>query len=137
VLLTAGSTLPTAVTSYLAAHPGTVYAIGGPAAIADPSATPLTGVDRYATAAAVGTLFSSPTQVGVASGFTFADALTGGAYEAHFGGPLLLTAPATLPGSTSSYLTGAKSSIVTTDIFGGTAAISAAVQTAISTALGL
>jgi putative cell wall-binding protein len=137
VLLTNGSTLPSPVSAYLTAHPGTVYAIGGPATLADPSATPLTGADRYATAAAVAGLFSSPTLVGVASGVTFPDALTGGAYEAHVGGPLLLTDPATLPGSTSSYLTGAKASIVTTDIFGGSAAISAAVQTAIGTALGL
>jgi len=137
VLLTNGSTLPSTVSTYLTAHPGTVYAVGGPATLADPSATPLTGVDRFATAAAVGALFSSPTFVGIASGVTFADALTGGAYEAHVGGPLLLTDPGTLPGSTSSYLTGAKTSILTTDVFGGTTAISAAVQTAIGTALGL
>ena len=86
------------MSAYLTAHPGTVYAIGGPAALADPSATPLTGADRYATAAAVAGLFSSPTLVGIASGVTFPDALTGGAYEAHVGGPLLLTDPATAAG---------------------------------------
>ncbi len=48
VLLTNGSSLTPAVTQYLAAHPGTVYAIGGPAVAADPSATALSGADRYA-----------------------------------------------------------------------------------------
>ncbi len=62
VLLTNGSSLTPAVTAYLAAHPGTVYAIGGPAVAADPSATALSGADRYATAAAVAsTLFAAPT----------------------------------------------------------------------------
>jgi putative cell wall-binding protein len=137
VLLTNGSTLPSTVSAYLTAHPGTDYAVGVPATLADPAATQLAGADRYATAALVAGLFSSPTVAGVASGATFPDALTGGAYEAHVGGPLLLTDPVTLPGATSSYLTGVKGSIVTTDIFGGTVAISATVQTQIATALGL
>ncbi len=138
VLLTNGSSLTPAVTAYLAAHPGTVYAIGGPAVIADPSATALSGADRYATAAAVAsTLFSTPTNVGVASGTAFPDALSGGAFQAHFGGPIVLTDPHVLPASTSAYLTGAVSSIITTSIFGGTTALSVTVQTAVGTALGL
>ena len=40
VLLTAGATLPPVTAAYLAAHPGTRYAIGGPAAAADPTAQP-------------------------------------------------------------------------------------------------
>jgi putative cell wall-binding protein len=138
VLLTDGTTMPASVTAYLAAHPGTVYAVGGPAVAADPSATPLTGADRYATAAAVAAaLFTAPATVGVASGVAFPDALTGGAFQAHADGPLLLTDPGTLPASTSTYLTGAMSTIITSDTFGGTAAISADVQAAIGTALGL
>ena len=137
VLLTDGSTLPASVRAYLLAHPGTVYAVGGPAAAADPSATPLSGADRYATAVLVAGLFTSPTTLGVASGITFPDALSGGAFEAHFGGALLLSAPGTLPTSTSAYLTGAKDTIGTTNSFGGTAALSATVQNEISTALGL
>jgi putative cell wall-binding protein len=138
VLLTNGSSLTPAVTAYLAAHPGTVYAIGGPAVAADPSATPLSGADRYATAAAVAsTLFTTPANVGVASGTAFPDALTGGAFQAHFGGPIVLTDPHILPTSTSAYLTAVDSSIVTTNIFGGASALSATVQTAVGTALGL
>jgi putative cell wall-binding protein len=138
VLLTNGSSLTPAVTQYLAAHPGTVYAIGGPAVIADPSATALSGADRYATATAVAsTLFTATTNVGLASGTAFPDALSGGAFQAHFGGPIVLTDPHVLPASTSAYLTGAKTTVVTTNIFGGAAAVSVTVQTAIGTALGL
>jgi putative cell wall-binding protein len=138
VLLTNGTSMPASVLAYLTAHPGTVYAIGGPAVAADSNATALTGADRFATAAAVAAaLFASPNNIGVASGVTFPDALSGGAFQAHFGGPIVLAAPTALPGSTSSYITGAKSTIVTTSIFGGTAALSDAVQTAITTALGM
>ena len=138
VLLTNGASLTSAVTQYLAAHPGTVYAIGGPAVAADPSATALSGADRYATAAMVATsLFTSTTNVGVASGTAFPDALSGGAFQAHFDGPIVLTDPRILPASTSTYLTGAKTTVVITNIFGGTTALSASVQAAIGTALGL
>ncbi|HEY0868837.1 MAG TPA: cell wall-binding repeat-containing protein, partial [Acidothermaceae bacterium] len=138
VLLTNGSSLTTAVQAYLTGHPGKVYAIGGPAVAADPAATPLSGADRYGTAAAVAAaLFTGPNNVGVASGTQFPDALTGGAFQAHFGGPIVLTDPGTLPVPTSTYLTGAEATIVTTSIFGGTAALSTAVQASISTALGL
>ena len=138
VLLTDGSSMPSTVTAYLAAHPGTVYAVGGPAVAADSSATPLSGADRFATATAVASaIFASPNNVGVASGVTFPDALSGGAFQAHFGGPIVLAAPTSLPTSSGSYITGAKSTIVTTSIFGGTAALSDAVQTAVSAALGI
>jgi putative cell wall-binding protein len=137
VLLTDGSTLPADVKAYLTAHPGTVYAVGGPAVAADPAATPLQGADRYATAVAVATaIFSAPTSVGLASGVTFPDALSGGAYQAHAGGPILLTAPTTLPAATGSYLTGAKATIAATSVFGGDTALSASVENAIAAALG-
>ena len=138
VLLTNGTALTPAVQAYLTGHAGKVYAIGGPAVAADPAATPLSGADRYGTAAAVAVaLFTAPNIVGVASGTQFPDALSGGAFQGHFGGPILLTDPGVLPTSTSTYLGGAKTTIVTTNIFGGTAALSTAVQASISTALGL
>jgi hypothetical protein len=137
VLLTDGTTLPADVKAYLTAHPGTVYAVGGPAVAADPAATPLQGADRYATAVVVASaIFSAPTSVGLASGVTFPDALSGGAYQAHAGGPILLTAPTVLAPSTDTYLTGAKASIANAEIFGGDAALSASVQAAITAALG-
>ncbi len=136
VLLTNGSSLTPTVKAYLTAHPGTVYAVGGPAVAADRLAIPLDGEDRYATAAVVATaIFTAPTNVGLASGVTFPDALSGGAYQAHVGGPILLAAPTTLPGGTGTYLTGAKAVITNAEIFGGDAALSASVQSAITTAL--
>ncbi len=82
-------------------------------------------------------LFATPSNVGLASGTAFPDALSGGAFQAHFNGPIVLSDPRALPTSTSAYLTAANSTIVTTNIFGGTTALSASVQAAIGTALGL
>src|SRR6185437_2482760 len=62
VLLTTGATLGPTATAYLGSHPGTVYAIGGPAVTADPDAVAVAGADRYTTAAAVATrFFPNPT----------------------------------------------------------------------------
>jgi len=105
---------------------------------ADPAAIALSGADRYATAASVAiAVFSGPRSVGVASGETFADALSGGTFEAHRGGPLLLTTGTALPTPTSGYLSNGESTIVNVTIFGGTSAVSIDVQTAVGSALGL
>lgn len=137
VLLTDGSVMPAETSAYLATHHGTVDAVGGPAAAADPSATPLVGTDRYGTAIAVAhQFFSSPPTVGVASGATFADALAGGALLARTGGPLLLSDPSVLPAATRSYLTANAPTLITASIFGGPSALSTAVQTAVGVALG-
>jgi putative cell wall-binding protein len=137
VLLTNGSSMPAETGAYLAAHPGTVYAIGGPAAAADSAATPVSGADRYLTAVAVAAhFFTTPTTIGIASGTAFADALAGGAYLAHIGGPLVLSDPKTLPAATSSYLSAHAPALKSAALFGGTAALSAAVQTEVGVALG-
>ncbi len=136
VLLTDGPVLPASVRDYLRAHPGVVYAVGGPAAAADPSAIALMGADRYATAVAAAGLFSSPSTLGVASGVTFADALSGGAFLAHVDGPLLLSAPAMLPSSTTSYLQTVRVTVRTSTLFGGPTALAPTVATAVSVALG-
>ncbi|HEY5314703.1 MAG TPA: cell wall-binding repeat-containing protein, partial [Pirellulales bacterium] len=136
VLLTEGSTLPSGVAGYLASKPTTVYAIGGPAALADPHATPVAGADRYATAAAVAaTFFSAPTTVGVATGAGFPDALAGGAQLAKAGAPLLLAEPSALPSSTITYLTNNRSTVLTVHLYGGAAVLTDAVQSAITAAL--
>jgi putative cell wall-binding protein len=136
VLLTDGSTMPSATSSYLLAHGVTEFAVGGPAFAADPSAKPSVGSDRYATSQVVATnFFSSPTAVGVASGTAFPDALAGAADLARAHGPLLLSDPGMLPTVISQYLSGIKTTITASAIFGGTSAISSAVQTAIRTAL--
>ena len=136
VLLTDGPVLPASVRDYLSAHPGIVYAVGGPAVAADPSAIALMGADRYATAVAAAALFSGPNTLGVASGVTFADALSGGAFLAHVDGPLLLSAPAVLPSSTTSYLQAVRGTVRTSTLFGGPTALAPAVATAVSVALG-
>ena len=121
VLLTAGSKLPPVTAAYLAAHPGTRYAIGGPAAAADPTAQPVLGADRYGTAATVAaTFFPTPTTVGIATGLNFPDALAGAAQLATAGGPLLLTTTSVLPAVSGSALAAAKASITTTHYYGQT-----------------
>lgn len=120
VLLTDGAILPQATSDYLAAHAGTTYAVGGPAAKADPNATAIVGADRYATAAALATrFFAAPSLVGVATGTSFPDALSGGAQLAHADGPLLLSTPSSVPGPTSDYLAGVKSGLTAVHLFGG------------------
>jgi YVTN family beta-propeller protein len=137
ILLTNGTTMPSATTAYLAAHPGTTYAVGGPAATADPSASAISGTDRYATAALVAQqFFTSPATVGLASGTTFADALPAAAYLARLGGPLLLTDPNALPSTASTYLTAVQSSVTKALVFGGPNAVSTAAQTQFSATLG-
>ena len=137
VILLTGNPMPSETTAYLAAHPGTVYGIGGPAAAADSSATPVVGLDRFATAVLVAQqFFSAPTHVGVASGATFPDALAAGAFMASIDGPLLLTTPTALAAYPSTYIS-SETPLTSVDIFGGTAALSASVQTQASTALQL
>jgi putative cell wall-binding protein len=138
VLLTNGATLPSATSSYLAAHGKTVYAIGGPAAQADSNATGLVGSDRYATSIAVAEkFFTGPSSVGVASGMAFPDASSGGALLAHAGMPLVLSASGSLPNPVSAYLSSVKSSVGSAYLFGGSGALAVAVQTAVGSALGL
>ncbi len=82
VLLTNGTVQPPANQTYLSAHPSDVlFALGGPAAVAVPTAQSISGVDRYDTAVKVAQkFFTSPTTVGLASGVNFPDGLTGGAH---------------------------------------------------------
>jgi len=136
VLLTNGKTMPTSTATYLSAHPGHAFAIGGPAAAADPAASATVGVDRYATAAAVAAkFFNAPTIVGFATGSNFPDALAGGSLLAKEGAPLLLASATGVSTPTATYLTSVRSSVVTTQLFGGDTVISAAASTAITTAL--
>jgi putative cell wall-binding protein len=127
VLLTAGAKQSAATSGYLAAHPSVRYAVGGPAAKADPGATALVGADRYATSVAVAKMFfNAPLSVGLASGMNFPDALSGGAVTANHGGPILLV-PNTgaIPAGTTGYLTQtAALSASSAWLFGGPASVS-------------
>lgn len=137
VLLTDGPTVPPAARTYLDAHAGVArYAVGGAAAAADPGATPLVGASRYETATAVaGKFFSSPSTVGIASGDNYPDALAGGLHALRAGGPLVLTGRDALPSATASYLQGNRASITSGWVYGGVAAVSDGVVTAIRQAI--
>jgi hypothetical protein len=137
VLLSDGPTADPATTAFLAAHPPKLrYAVGGPAATSDPQAIALVGADRYATSTAVAsTFFHSPAIAAIASGVAFPDGLTGGALTARLGGPLLLTTPTALPSVVQAYLGSVASTLQAADIFGGPAAVSAAVTACVQSAI--
>jgi putative cell wall-binding protein len=132
ILLTNGSTQAPATAAYLAAHSGgTHYALGGPAAAADPSAASIVGTDRYATAARVAdTFFSAPTAVGVATGANFPDALAAGPDLGSKQAPLLLVPPAgALPEGSTRELILDNPTVRSALVFGGTSSISDDVAT--------
>jgi hypothetical protein len=137
ILLTGGSTQTAATAAYLRAHPGLHYAVGGPAATADPAATALVGADRYATSAAVAlAIFPDATGVSVANGMSFPDALAAGPIAGAAGDPLVLVAPTgSLPEPAAAYLSTRGTSVATTQVFGGTAAVSDAVMSEVADAL--
>ncbi|HTC69597.1 MAG TPA: cell wall-binding repeat-containing protein, partial [Acidothermaceae bacterium] len=137
VLLTDSTVMPAEVSTYLAtlASP-TVYAVGQAAHAADPTATPIVGSDRYATAALVATqFFTSPTLVGIATGANFPDALSGGSFMGMEGGPVLLTGPTLLQSADGLYIGQDHTTLTQAFLFGGTATLSAIIATQASAAL--
>jgi hypothetical protein len=139
VLLTAGSGQSGPTAAYLAAHPSAKrYAIGGPAAHADPLAKAFVGSDRFATSVLVAqAFFPTPAAVGLASGLTFPDALSGGSVAAMNHGPIVLVpSSGTLPSSVASYLGTAQSSATSAWLFGGTSSVGADIFSAAATILG-
>jgi hypothetical protein len=140
ILLTNGSKPVAATTAFVSSYPASNrFAIGGPAAQADPTATVIAGSDRYATSALVAArFFNSPADVGVASGATFPDALSGGPAIGTEAGPLVLVPPTgNLPSSVSSYLTSIAPFVVSGLLFGGDSAITPAVASEVAQALVL
>lgn len=89
------------------------------------------GVDRYATAAEAATLAypTGATNVVLASGEAFPDALGGGGLAGSLDAPILLTATAALPAATEAALDELAPDNIT--ILGGTAAVSQAVEDAL------
>jgi YVTN family beta-propeller protein len=137
VLLTNGSTMPPATSAYLTAHPGTVYAVGGPASQADPSATAIVGADRFQTAVDVATkFFNSPASVGFATGRSFPDALSGGALLGHLGAPLLLIDTSSVPTTVITYVSGAQPTLAKGSLFGGLSTIASSVEDALDGIIG-
>lgn len=100
----------------------------------------LAGPTRYDTAAAVANAVvrisgHAPTAVGVASGEVFPDALTGGAYAANAGMPLLITEPTMLPDPIRAVLSAQAHTLSTVTLFGGDQAVSNGVESAIAGAV--
>jgi len=81
----------------------------------------LVGSDRYDTSYKVYNEFSWVSWVGVATGESFPDALSGGAFMANLGNPLILVDPASLPYETATVFGSAHAYDGVSDIpvFGG------------------
>ena len=137
IVLTNGSAQSSATLGYLGAHATIRYAVGGPAAWADPSAVALAGANRYATSQAVAlAFFPAATGISVASGVTFPDALAGGVLAGTTNQPMLLVPPTgPLPEPPTAYLSTRHGMVTSALAYGGTAAISNATVTAIGNAL--
>jgi putative cell wall-binding protein len=136
ILLTNGTSMPPETAAYMAAHPPVAhFALGGPAAMADPTATPIVGADRFETSVKVAnTFFNNPVVVGLAYGFNYPDALAGGTHIGAKHSPLLLTDTNSLPATVNGYLTAKKTSINSGYGYGGPVVISDATLTAAQTA---
>jgi putative cell wall-binding protein len=137
ILLTDGAAPAAVTTAYLSAHATTRYAIGGPAAYADPTAIGIAGADRYATSDAVAlAFFPDTTGVSVASAATFPDALAAGPVAGLAHNPVLLVPPTgVLPEPVTSYLTTHANTITSVQAFGGTGAVTDTVLTELAATL--
>lgn len=126
--------------------PARVALLGGTAALSaavaqqvaarGPAVVRWQGADRFATAAAISqaTYPAGATNVYLATGANFPDALAGAALAAVAGGPLLLTNAATLPAATSAEITRLHPSAIV--VLGGTNAVTSQVATAAASAAG-
>ncbi len=139
VLLTANTTMPGETQDWLTAHTSPITtAVGGQAAAADPSATPIVGADRYATAALVAAAVAPlATGIVLATGTNFPDGLSGAAYAAHNGWSLLLVSPtaASLNTTQASYLDDAAATVTSVTAVGGPTSLPTAATSLISSGL--
>jgi len=108
-----------------------VVAVGGGASraidVAEITATKISGVNRYETAALLAqTYYAAPASVVLASGADYGDAVAGSPLAAGTGVPLLLTPPTGLPDSVKKYLAATKPNIA---VLGGVASIPTTVAT--------
>lgn len=138
VLLTDGAKMPAATAGYLRARRPVRYALGGQASRADRQATAMAGADRYETSVlAAKRFFVRPGVIGVTSGLTYPDALTGGVHVAMSGGPLLLVPPTgALPVSVRIYLRPAPTDAPALFLYGGEKSVEPAVAAALQSTLG-
>lgn len=140
LLLVRGDSIPQVIADELARlDPDTIVILGGSHVVSNAVAAALgnyattvvrlAGVDRYATAAEISQYGypadGSATQVVIATGTNFADALPGGPAAAKVGGPLLLTDRESLPQVIRDEIVRLNPDRIV--VLGGTAAISQAV----------
>ena len=150
VVLSDDKTLTPAVATYVKSKFSTtavdVAAVGGAAVSAvgtlpgaGKAATDIAGADRYDTAWLVAQRFALNAPIGIATGLQFPDAMTGGAYLASVGGPLILTDPASETvgdGGTAQAVFRFRYTRSAVSVFGGDAAVSPAVVKLIMAQLG-
>ncbi len=119
VLLTEPDSLPSSVRAELArVKPGKIVVLGQAGAVSETvrsqlasltsgSVSRLAGADRFETSAKVSAAAFAPgvPVAYVSTGYNFPDALSASAAAAKLGGPVLLTAPGSLPGSVRAELT--------------------------------
>jgi hypothetical protein len=139
VLLSNDATLTPAIRQYLTGATG-VAAVGGQAVTAVNNAhiphivATFKGFDRFDTASKVAATFQGEHVAGLATGLQFADALTGAAFLANNGGPLVLTNPTNLPNYTATALKGIGAALAsnegTLEVLGGPVAVSDATELA-------
>lgn len=141
IVLTNGNVQDATTAAFITSDaPTAKYALGGPAAAADPSATPIVGTDRYGTAAMTAAqFFPKATTVGASTGLNWPDALSGGTYMASIDGPILLVDPsdttaASIPALTAQYLQGLEPGLGLIYTFGGYEALPTAVGSALAAA---
>lgn len=118
-----------------------MYLLGGTAALSEGVESALAelgyqpvrfaGADRFATAMVAERFFSTPAFVGMASGETFPDVLSGGVASAMRGGPLMLTASTALSTATAGFLSDHAPTIEEVQLHGGPAAVGQAVRDAV------
>lgn len=132
IFLTEKDELSSATKKALSSYNKT-YVVGGPAAISEaverqlPLATRLNGNDRYETSIEIAKTLNLPTSdVFMATGEGFADALSGSVLAALYGEPMILTKKNSLPTSTKQFLKEQNTSYYT--ILGGDSAVGIRVE---------
>jgi putative cell wall-binding protein len=146
VVLSNDATLPQPVRDYVVVKQqvdnALVATVGGPAEPSYPEADlAISGADRYQTAAVVADVFflipggEPPVVAGLATGTNFPDALSGGAFMALLGGPMLLTNPTTLNAHPGAFLAENRATIDAAFIFGGSGAVSNLVDGQVAAAI--
>ena len=143
LLLVTQNSVPSATAAELSRlAPARIRVLGGSGVISDGVVAQLdaytngpvermAGPDRFATAASIsaGTFAPGVPAAFIATGGAFPDGLSGSAAAAHFDGPVLLTQPGQLPGSTQTELTRLNPQRIF--VLGGTGAVSDAVLSAL------